>query len=281
MRIRFDLRYLLISAVLFSLPFCRAQTTVPGSVTFNFGGTNSPPLWDLSGTYSLNLTVNQKNGIQLPLTMSFNMVEDAAGNLHGVTNDYQALTIGNNTNTLFTVTYVIVGKVTGSGGNATARFTIDMVGKGTLAGENVNSFSAGLGVAAVPNPEDGQLEGEAAFIGKPKGFPSITGIIPNFSTALPSGANGTWTLTMQVNELETQAGTAVIITPSQTLGFTAMGPLKDDVFKIKLRGSADVPNITRPGTGSTATILADPMFDSIEVDGKFMGQKLDFAYPSD
>src|SRR5213075_2375038 len=111
MRIRLNPRWLLVPALLFSLQFCRAQI-IPGTVSFDLGSPESAstPLWDLSGGYRLDLLIQQKNGLQTPFGLTFNMVQDAQGRLFGVTNDIQDMELGDNS--IFAVQYTIQGKVT-------------------------------------------------------------------------------------------------------------------------------------------------------------------------
>lgn len=98
MSIRFNPRLLLISALLFSLQFCRAQIVVPGTVSFDLGTSNAPEtqLWDLTGLYNLSLTVVEHNGIAVPMTFSFNLIHDGKGHLSGPTNDLEGLDLGDN-----------------------------------------------------------------------------------------------------------------------------------------------------------------------------------------
>ena len=274
MSIRFNFRYLLVSALLFSLPVCRAQITVPSTAIVSFGQTPDTLLWDLSGTYSLNLVVNEHNGIQVPLTFSYNLIEDAEGNLHGVTNDIQYLTIGG---APFTMAYTITGKITGSGGAATARFTIRIFGNGTVGNQNINTFSAVMTVVASPNPDDGNLEGVARFSARfSSGIEGVSGTIPQFSAALPPGVDGTATLNFQIAGFSSVVGTATLTTSSRTLGFLVEGPLRNGVFNCALKGSAAVQDIDTSGVGSNGRAQIDSAFDTAEVTGKFMGQKFNF-----
>lgn len=277
MTIRFNLRYLLISALLFSFRVCHAQSNVTGTVTFSFGDTPATQLWDLSGGYSLNLVVNQRNGIQVPLQVGFNLVEDARGNLTAPSGDFQALTLGDGT--LFTVTYTITGKVTGSGGAARARFTIRMTGNGTVGGITVNSMSAIFVVDAQPNSDDGLLHGPARFSAKfSNGVEGVSGTIDDIATALPSGVDGTWTLTLQVAAFNSLSGSAVVTTSSRSFGFIVSGPFDQSTgdFNASLHGvgTSAVPNTMVSGAGSNARVRVDTSFNLLVLDGKLMGQSL-------
>lgn len=275
MRIRFHL--LLISALLFSISASRAQTA-PGPVTFNFGASDDGTLmWDLSGFYTLNFVIPQANGTALPVTVSFNMTEDPAGNLHGNAGDFQFLQLGSNS--AFTVTNTISGKVTGSGGAATARFTIHMKSSGPGAvggpnGINVNSMSALIVIDASPSLEDGALEGSAKFSARfSNGVEPVNGSIQSFTTPLPPNVTGAWSLTVTVDAFSSIVGTALLTTSTgQVLGFIASGQFNGD-FNVKLRGSGGVQNSTITGAGSSATTQIDPAFDNIILSGKLMGQK--------
>jgi hypothetical protein len=274
MSTRFNLRYLLVSALLFSLPVCRAQITVPSTASLSFGQTPDTLLWDLSGAYSLNLVVNERNGIQVPLIVGFNLIEDASGNLHGVTNDIQALSLGG---AGFTVSYTITGKITGSGGAATAKFTMRIIGNGSVGNGNSDNFSAVLTVVASPNPDDGNLEGVAKFSARVSGgIEGVSGTIPQFSTALPPGVDGTATLNFQIAGFSSVVGTATLTTSSRTLGFLVEGPLRNGVFNCTLKGSSAVQNIDTSGVGSNGKAQIDSTFDTAMVTGKFMGQKFNF-----
>lgn len=284
MTIRFNLlRYLLISALLFSLRVCHAQSSnVTGTVTFSFGDTPATQLWDLSGGYSLNLVINQHNGIQVPLQLNFNLVEDARGNLTAPPGDFQALTFGDSAPALFTVSYTITGKVTGSGGAARARFTIRMTGNGTVGGITVNSMSAILVVDAQPNAEDGLLHGPARFSAKfSNGVEGVSGTIGDIATALPAGVDGTWTLTLQVAAFNSLSGSAVVATSSRTFGFVVTGPFDQSSgdFDARLHGASTstVPNTMISGAGSDANARIDTSFNLFILDGTFMGQRLSIS----
>lgn len=272
MRIRLNVRCLLISILLLSLSLCRAQTTVPATVTYNFGTNGSALLWDLSGTYSVNTTLTQKNGVLVPLTLAFQIVQDAAGNLHGVANDFQAISFGDSS--LFTVTYVLNGRISIVGGVPTARFVVRFVGNGTVGSlPNVN-FSAVLEVVASPSSEDAELEGPARFSAKlGGGLEGVSGTIDNIAAPLPPGVDGTWSLTLQLAGLKSLVGSAIITTDAgQAMGFNVSGPLNSSTAIAKLRGSGAIANTTISGAGSTATITTTPAFDSGTLTGKVMGQ---------
>lgn len=276
MRTRLNVCGLLVSTLLLSLSLCRAQQTLPAIVTYNFDTNSNVQLWDLTGTYSVSVTLTEKNGISVPLTLAFNIVQDAAGNLHGVARDFQAISFGDGN--LFTVTYTIIGRITTVAGAPTARFVVRFVGNGTEGSlPNVN-FSAILLVDAVPNAEDGQLEGNAKFSAKlGGGLEGVSGTISPFSVPLPPGVDGTWILTLQLLGGRSLIGSAIITTDAgQTMGFTVSGPLNanstNSAVFARLRGSGAIASTSIGGVGSSATISTDFSFDSGTLSGKLMGQ---------
>lgn len=275
MRIRFNLRYLLISALFFSLQVCHAQSNAPTTVTFSFGTSEGSQLWDLSGGYSLNLVVSERNGVQVPLQVNFNLVEDARGNLTSPAGDFQALTLNG---MLFTVSYTIAGKVTtDSSGTTHARFTIRMTGNGTVGGLTINSMSAIIVVNATPNAEDGLLHGPARFSARfSNGVEGVSGTIQDIATALPPGVDGTWTLTLQATAFNSLVGTAVVTTPTRTFGLIVTGPFSqaNQAFVVTLRGSGAVANTSISGVGSNAKAMIDQTLDTIGGVGKLMGQRV-------
>lgn len=271
MRIRLNLRWLLVSALFLSLQLCRAN-----NITFNFGGTNGAPfLWDLSGFYSMTLNIQQPNGLTIPVSLAFNMSQDAAGRLHGFANDLQSVDIDENSS--FTVTYSITGSVTGNGEFAHARFAVHFVGNGASSGLPNGSFSATLLVNATIDSENLTLDQSP---NKPIRFiarlpqTSVHGFDSTSTIPLPPGQDGSWSLNLQFDTLSRVVGTAIVSTPSQSLGFNLSGVFRGGEFKLKALGSRDVAN-TVSGVGSTITIFLSSDLSTIDdLGGRIMGQRL-------
>jgi hypothetical protein len=276
MTIRLNPRWLLISALFFSLQLCRAQVQVPPTLSFDLGSSNAPGtrLWDVGGSYNLNLLVDQRSGIEVPVQLSFTLVQDASGKLSTVSNDFQSLVISDNS--LFAITPQISGKVTGSGGFARVHFAIHFSGSGNLAAHNDVPVEGSLTVDAETDPSTNQLTSvKCKFSASFSGFSSLKGPT-QFATDLPPGIDGSWNLTLQLVALGKVNGTGTINTPSRSLGLGLSGAFKGGTFKIKARGANDVQD-AQDGTGCTATILLSPPFDSLVLNGKFLGQKLSIS----
>jgi hypothetical protein len=60
------------------------------------------------------------------------------------------------------------------------------------------------------------------------------------------------------------------------LGLDLNGAFKGGIFKIKAKGANNVQD-AQDGTGSSATIFLTTSFDSLVLNGKFLGQKLSIS----
>jgi hypothetical protein len=163
--------------------------------------------------------------------------------------------------------------VTGFGGIARAHFTIHFAGAGALGGQNTD-INGSLTVDAETDPSTGQLVGTklSSFTASFPGLNSIKGKA-DFATGLPS--DGTWNLTLNMVGINKITGSAVVATPLQSLGLDLAGKFKGGLFVIRATGGTDVPN-TVSGIGSSGTILLPDTFDTIQFNGKLLGQKLSF-----
>jgi hypothetical protein len=283
MIIRFNPRWLLVPALLFSLQFCRAQVPLPGTISFDLGDPNVDPetqLWDLSGLYQLDVPVDH-DGLEEELRLSFVLLQSGSGKLSSITNDnFQEMDLGDNS--VFAVTPRISGKVTGSHGNARVHFTIHLRGSGTLAGKNVNSFSAMLTVDAETDSTTGELLGTkiSKFSARFPDLKTIHGKVVDFFVPMPQGSNATWNLSLHLAGLRRLTGTGVITTPSRALGLNLSGKFKSrsESAEIFARGANTVADTTS-GKGIKARIELPNTFDSMIFHGKVLGQRFAFGFP--
>lgn len=281
MTIRFNPRWLLVPVLFLSLQFCRAQIDVPGTLTYDLGSSNAPAsqLWDVSGFYHLDLSVLQRNGVAVPVGISFNLVQNSKGSLSSPSNDIEDMEISDNS--VFATSTRVSGKVTGSAGTARVHFTLKVNGSGNLGGQDIESFKATLTVDAETDPSTGQLVGRlgklSKFSGSFQGAPSLKGSA-DLATPLPAGANGSWNLTLHMAAFSKITGTGIITTTTRPMGFDLSGSIKKGVFNVKAKGALDVPD-TVGGVGSSATIQFAPPFDTFIFKGKVLGQKMLFGFP--
>ena len=281
MTIRFNPRWLFALSLVFSLQFCRAQVEVPPFVNFSLGDTNNPDsqLWDLQGTYSLNLNVVQRNGLVLPVNLNFILLQDASGRLSSPTNDNtEALTVSDNS--FFAVLPRVTGKVTGSAGTARVQLNIRFSGTGQVSGQPTTTVKGSFSVTAETDPDSGNLVGtkNGKFSINISGMGGASGVVDDFATPMPNGANATWTLSLQLVGLKKITGDAVATTPNRAMGFNLSGKF-DGVFNISCKGVNNIQN-TVSGVGSSFKMQLDPAFDSGSFQGKMLGQHIEFTAPT-
>lgn len=285
MTIRLNLRWLLLPALLFSLQFCRAQVVVPPSITFELGGTNSSAsqLWDLNGSYSLNFTVVQGEAA-VPVQLTFTLIQSPNGKLSNASNEVDTLTISDNALAIFTH---ITGKVTGSGGSARVHMTVHFNGNGgTLGGHAVTAFGGMFTIDAEASAAADSPDGIPELVGNKPGkftasFPGVVNIrgqVQDFVAPLLPGVDGSWKLTLNMVGLNKITGTAVAVTPSESLGFNLGGPFKGGIFNLKARGANGIAG-AQNGAGASANIFLTPDFNSITLNGRILGQKMFFGFP--
>jgi hypothetical protein len=238
-------------------------------------GTDNPTdckLWDLSGNYDVTFSIQGRNGLSVPVEISFALTQDPSGKISTPAGNVSGLVFNNDDNSSFAITTQITGKVTGSGGFARARFTIHFSGNGTFGGIQNVSVSGSMTVDAETDSEGGLLSGQIRNFtsNMGNGLNHISGK-SDFAAGLPS--DGTWNLTLNVAGLTKFSGTGSIAVSGQTLGLDLSGKLQNQLVKLNAKGAGDVLN-TQPGQGSNAKIILTQSFDTLQLDGKLLGQKI-------
>lgn len=280
MQIRFNPRWLLVPTLLLSLQLCRAQPiVVPPTLSFDLGSTNIPEtqLWDLNGSYAVDLLVVGNKGLAEPVQIAFTLLQDPSGKLSTTTNDLVncSVVFNDDAQSAFACQAKITGKVTGFGGTARAHFTVRFVGNGQFGG-HTTAIQGSFTVDAETGVTPGQLTGGklSKFSAVLPGLNTIKGSA-DFAANLPPGADGGWNLTVHLAGLNKLTGTGIITTSSEVLGLDLSGSFKKGLVSVKAKGAADVPN-TSNGAGSSGSILIPPTFDTIQFNGKLLGQKMSF-----
>jgi len=275
MTIRLNPRWLLASVLLFSSQLCRAQTEIPPSLSFNLGPDVAPEtqLWDLTGSYDVIFEVTARNGLAMPVEISFALTQDSAGKISSPAGNVSGLVFNNDDNSSFAISTKVSGKVTGSGGFARAHFTIHFSGNGAFGGIQDVPVSGTFSVDAETDPSSGQLIGRIkSFKADIGGFNSISGK-SDFNAGLPM--DGSWNLSLNVAGLTKFNGVGAIAVASKNLGFDLTGNFRGGLIKLNAKGASDVVN-TQPGQGSNAKIFLTPSFDTLQFNGKVLGQKISF-----
>lgn len=275
MTIRLNPRWLLISALLFSLQFCRAQS--PSSFSFSLGTDVAPEtaLWDLRGDYDVFLQVSARNGLAIPVELSFSLAQSPSGKLSSPPGgNISGLVFNNDDNSAFAITTRVAGKVTGSGGFARAHFTVRFRGNGSFGGLQNLSVSGSLTVDAETDPLSGQLIGTrvSKFTAKIDGVNRVSGR-SDFAVGLPT--DGSWNFTVDVVGLTKFTGTGIVGMPQESFGMDLFGNFRGGLIRLKAKGAKNVPN-TQPGQGLKANVFLTPSFDTLQLEGKLLGQRISF-----
>lgn len=285
MTIRFNTRWLLVPAFLLSLQLssqlCRAQVDVPPTISFDLGDSNSPnaALWDLGGDYHADLLLEQPDGAEVSVGLSFTLVQDGKGHLSSPPHINNTYDMEYGDNSVFAVLPRVKGKVTTSSpGIARVHLSIHVSGEGQLAGRTVNSLSGSFTLDAETDPTTGDLvASRTAKVSLDFGGQGHAhGKVFDFDISTPQGANSTWTLTLQPAVLHRINGTGTITTPSRVLGLDLGGAFGSGVLKIRATGANNVPN-AQDGRGCKAKIVVTSPFDSLDtlfLNGKILGQRV-------
>ena len=173
----------------------------------------------------------------------------------------------------FVITTKIVGKVTGSGGFARAHFTVHFSGNGSFGGVQNVTVSGSFMVDA--DTSTGELSGRVKdFRSKVDNLNRIDGR-SDFSASLPT--DGSWNLSLNIAGLTKFVGVGAINMPQHSFGLDLNGRFNNHLGVIALhaRGASNVPN-TISGKGSNPRIFVTPSFDTLQVQGKMLGQRMSF-----
>ncbi len=277
MTIRLNPRWLLVSVLLFSLQLCRAQITVPPTLSFDLGSDDPADckLWDITGNYALNLNVEGRNGLSVPVQIDFFLQQGPTGKLTTSPGNVSGLVFNDDNNSQFAIATAISGKVTGSGGLGRVHFTVHFAGNGSFGGIQNTTVKGSVTVDAETDATTGQLVATKAthFSANIPGVNNISGVAHDLTTPLPGGVDGTWNLTMNFAGLNKLTGTGIVRLPHQSFGLDLTGKF-NGLFKIQAKGTTDVPD-TVSGKGSSAKVFLTPDFTTVQVEGKLLGQKID------
>jgi hypothetical protein len=197
--------FLLLS---FQLPvqFCRAQAP-SGDVSFSFGG-DVAPVFDLTGSLSLEQQLLGAGGQTTPLSFGIDVNHDARGHLSG--SGVTLMTIGND---VVAANYVLVGTASG-GGPRPNRFsiTVRLTGEDVVAGVSTR-FKVVVHYNLLADP------GSQTLVGTARGSASFSNLASgpiksDVTVQLPASMDGSWAANMKILALRRLAGTATIVLSS-------------------------------------------------------------------
>ncbi len=237
-----------------------------GSYTNTFTGNLS--VWDLSGTYTENV-----EGILLNYTVNVDPSGKFTGQGTASVNGFQGYNMNLNMDLSFN------GKVTTAGNATRVTMTMKMKGGGTMEGYGI-TFRASAN-------ENVEVDGaNRQLVGRMSGSVSVA--VPSLhrhasapfrttvDTALPPGATGDWTLTVNLapNGKKYSGNASASWAGGKTVNLTATGNYvtKSDTTRLTLKGRNAV------SLAVTACCANDQM-NLKRLNGKLLGQKVKLVSP--
>jgi len=227
-----------------------------GPVSFLFTRSTAP-VYDLTGSYQFDQQAVGAGGAPVTLSLGLAVQQDATGRLRGSgTTNVQ---VGD---AVSSATYSVNGKISGGGGKAT-RVALSVRWTGQAAGSNAPfTITVQYNLEISQGVLNGTARGRAKF-GK-SGTDKISASLA--AVPLPSGADGSWTLTLN---LASSGGAGSIALPngrSLHASLASSFSAHTGISRIKLAG-------TGGDRGNSLTLSMLPATAALDsVSGKLLGQ---------
>jgi len=221
-----------------------------GVVSFSFS-TNDVAVYDLTGSLQFDQTIIGAGQTEIPLSYGINITEDSRGFLTG--SGTIEVAVGDN---FVAADYTARGKVTTRGGLTRVSLVVHLKGEDAFGGLTT-PFSINITYALTVAPESGTLEGTARGSAR-FGRLGSSRIHSDVSVPLPGGADGNWTLVMNIVSFDRLGGTAmVVLSNNRTLNFKISGRYSSSLDRstVRLTGSGD-----SRGNNLTAIFDSDLLF---------------------
>jgi hypothetical protein len=231
-----------------------------GQITFSFG-VDDVPVYDLGGFFQFDQTLIASSQTEFPLSYGINLTQNNQGFLSGA--GVTAVNVGDN---FFAADYTARGRVSVRQGSTRVTLTVRLKGQDFIAGV-LTSFSINITYVLFVNPETGVLEGTARGSAN---FGRLGGgkIRSDISVGLPPGADGSWTLVLNVITLNRVAGTGfIVLSNGRTLALNVSGRYSPNLDRSTIRASG-----FGDSRGNSVTITSDPLFFSLR--GTIFGQSV-------
>jgi hypothetical protein len=228
-------RWLVLPLLILSASFAFAQATngtpPSGTLTFSFD-TDSPPVFDLSGSYTLDQVTEE--GIDL------NFGIDVTQSVSGMITGSGQTIVNYSSSAPVAANYKVKGKISGGGAHPTrVTLSVHLTGHDTVLGQD-STFNITLQYDLTIDPAALTLTGTS------KGHANFSHLGSNRikTTVTPIGlASGTWSLQMTLGPFGNKLkGTGVItLADSRTLQMRLTGTYspESDLSKVKLTGFGD------------------------------------------
>ena len=237
-----------------------------GQYFLNFGAPAS--IWDISGDYE---------DIIGGFTVNYSIISDPEGRFEGL----GAFNYEDNNANSFNGNFTFSGKVRSAKKVVRVRMRSKLSGTGVVSGDEADfdaTIAGSIRKRLEIDPASLQLAGKAAvrFRIDAPGFVRTNGSVclPDFTSDIPLGMDGTWELTMNVfpDGSSNYTGNATIdLSNDAQYGFLLSGRhLRNDLSKFRLKGNEASP---RARFSLTTIVTNDEMFAE-SLRGKILGQQI-------
>lgn len=221
------------------LSFQESQAAAPDGA-FAYGPFNQPAqaIWDLTGVYSIEQEILTEDFGYVDLVLTFFVVQDAKGKASGSGSTMIQMVQGNTVLEQSRGTYTVKGKVKSANGVTAADVAVKVTGEDVIF-NGFRKFNITIRYKMVVDSQAGRL------IGMSKGKASAAGVgaAPIDDAAfhpLPAGMDGSWTLTMNIQDDGKKLGGTANARLSNgldvPLGLKGKYSAKTDQSKIQLFG---------------------------------------------
>jgi len=231
-------------ALLTSATVCLAAAP-SGLINFSFSA-NDAPVYDLGGSFQFDQTIIGAGQTEFGLSYGINLAEDNRGFLTG--SGVTAVAVGDN---FVAADYTARGKVSARGGSTRVTLTVRMKGEDVIAGVTT-PFTITIAYVLFINSETATMEGTARGSAR---FGRLGGgrMRSNVSVALPPGADGAWTLQLNVAAFGPLAGSGfIVLSNGRTLAVNLAGRYSPTLDRSTIRASG-----FGDSRGNSATIVFD------------------------
>jgi hypothetical protein len=229
-----------------------------GVVSFSFS-TNDAAIYDFTGSLQFDQTMIGAGQTEIPLSYGINITQDARGFLTG--SGTIEVAAGDN---FVAADYIARGKVSTRGGLTRISLVVRLKGNDAFGGLTT-PFSITISYSLTVAPESGTLEGTARGSAR-FGRLGNSRIRTDVSVALPAGADGNWTLLMNIAPFNRLGGTAsVILSNGRTLNFNLSGRFSSSLDRSTVHLSAFADS-----RGNTLTVIFNP--DLLLLRARLFGQ---------
>lgn len=228
------IRLLVVAAALLGfLQFSRADAP-NGTLTFDFSVTNSP-IFDVGGDYQFDQVIIGAGGTEIPFSYGVSFTQDVRGLLLG-----QGETIVNVGNDFVAAAYSVRGRISGGGPETRVVLVIRLKGEDFITGV-LTPFNITVVYDFIVDTDSGTLIGSARGSAH-FGHLGNGRILSEVQASLPPGADGSWTLQLNVVPFDHLAGTAqILLSNGRILQAHLSGSYAPDLDRsvIRVNGFAD------------------------------------------